>query len=164
MQSYQDKEMMLHHEAGISLFEMIIVMAIVTSLSYLSISTFSHINTQRQLIQSVREVMAFLATQRQYALLFNNPIKITLLITPDNKIIATPFQHGSLSKSETYQLIAGIELKQTTVKNVTFGHLRQTLKPMSFIIQKSGNEVKIIISSLGRIRACSQQIKVFSPC
>lgn len=164
MQSYQDKDIMLHHEAGISLFEMIIVMAIVASLSYLSISIFSHIKAQRQLIQSVREVIAFLATQRQYALLFNNPIKITLLIAPDNKIIATPFQYKSSSKNEIYQLVAGIELKQTTVKNVTFGHLRQTLKPMSFVIKKAGNEVKIIISSLGRIRVCSQQIKVFSSC
>lgn len=152
-------------EFGISLFEMLIVMMITSILSYLSITTYQQFTHQRQLIHSVRETIAFLSYQRQQALLFNIKIRISLHLSPSNKVVAIPFPHRhSPEKQIIFQLSSGIQLKQSTVSNFTFGGLRQTLRPMSFVLQSSEGEVSIVISSLGRIRACSQKIKVFSPC
>lgn len=152
-------------EWGISLLEMLIVMMIASILSYLSITTYQQFTHQRQLIHSVRETIAFLSYQRQQALLFNIKIKISLHLSPSNKVVATPFSQQHLTEKQTiFQLTTGIQLKQSTVSNFTFGDIRQTLRPMSFVLQSPEGEVKIVISSLGRIRACSQKIKVFSPC
>ncbi len=152
-------------EFGISLLEMLIVMVIASILSYLSITTYQQFTHQRQLIHSVRETIAFLSYQRQQALLFNIKIKISLHLSPSNQVVAIPFPLRHLSEKQTiFQLASGIQLKQSTVSNFTFGGIRQTLKPMSFVLQGSEGEVKVVISSLGRIRACSQTIKVFSPC
>ncbi|MDO5404771.1 potassium:proton antiporter [Proteus faecis] len=152
-------------ELGISLLEMLIVMMITSILSYLSITTYQQYTHQRQLIHSVRETIAFLSYQRQQALLFNIKIKISLHLSPSNKVVAMPFPlRYSTEKQTIFRLASGIQLKQSTVSNFTFGGIRQTLRPMSFVLQHSESEVKIVISSLGRIRACSQQIKVFSPC
>jgi prepilin peptidase dependent protein A len=152
-------------ELGISLLEMLIVMMITSILSYLSITTYQKFIHQRQLIHSVRETIAFLSYQRQQALLFNIKIKISLHLSPSNKIVAIPFPlRHSPEKQTIFQLASGIQLKQSTVSNFTFGGIRQTLRPMSFVLQSSEGEVSIVISSLGRIRACSQKIKVFSPC
>lgn len=160
-----NKEFQKKSEQGISLLEILIVMLIVSILSYLSISSYQHLIKQRHLIQSVRETIAFLYYQQQQALLFNVKIKISLHLSPSNKIVAIPFSLRYLSEKQTiYQLSLGIQLKQSTVSNFTFGGIRQTLKPMSFVLQNEEDEVKIIISSLGRIRACSQKIKVFSSC
>lgn len=150
-------------ELGISLLEMLIVMMIASILSYLSITTYQQFTHQRQLIHSVRETIAFLSYQRQQALLFNIKIRISLHLSPSNKVVAIPLRH-SPEKQIIFQLASGIQLKQSTVSNFTFGGLRQTLRPMSFVLQSSEGEVSIVISSLGRIRACSQKIKVFSPC
>ncbi|WP_193016070.1 prepilin-type N-terminal cleavage/methylation domain-containing protein [Proteus sp. FME41] len=150
-------------EQGVSLLEILIVMLIVSIVSYLSISSYQQIIKQRYLIQSVRETIAFLSYQRQQALLFNVKIKMVFLLSPHNKIMATPLHPLSIQQ-ETFSLVSGIQLKQSTVSNFTFGGIRQTLKPMNFILQSEEGEVKIIISSLGRIRACSQKIKVFSSC
>lgn len=152
-------------EFGISLLEMLIVMMIASILSYLSITTYQQFTHQRQLIHSVRETIAFLSYQRQQALLFNIKIKISFHLSPSNKIVAIPFPLRYLSEKQTiFQLVSGVQLTQSTVSNFTFGEIRQTLRPMSFVLQSSEGEVKIVISSLGRIRACSQKIKVFSPC
>ncbi|WP_231039831.1 potassium:proton antiporter [Proteus alimentorum] len=152
-------------EFGISLLEMLIIMMIVSILSYLSITTYQQFTHQRQLIHSVRETIAFLSYQRQQALLFNIKIKISFHLSPSNKLIAIPFPLQHLPEKQTiFQLTSGIQLKQSTVSNFTFGGTRQTLRPMSFVLQSSEGEVKIVISSLGRIRACSQKIKAFSPC
>lgn len=154
-----------NREVGASLLEVLIVMMIVSILCHVSMSTYQHVVGQNQLIQSVRETIAFLSYQRQQALLFNTKIKITLLLFPENKITATPITHLSLSQHQTsFQLASGLKLTKTTVSYFTFGERRQTLKPMSFIVANNESEVKIIISSLGRIRACSHQIKAFSPC
>lgn len=152
-------------EFGISLLEMLIIMMIASILSYLSITTYQQFTHQRQLIHSVRETIAFLSYQRQQALLFNIKIKISFHLSPSNKLIAIPFPLQHLPEKQTiFQLTSGIQLKQSTVSNFTFGGTRQTLRPMSFVLQSSEGEVKIVISSLGRIRACSQKIKAFSPC
>lgn len=152
-------------EFGISLLEILVVMMIVSILSYLSIPAYQHFTDQRQLLHSVRETIAFLSSQQQQALLFNVRIKITLLLSPNNKIIATPLYSRHLSEQQDiFQLASGIQLKQSTVLNFTFGGIRQTLKPMSFVLHSVEGEVKIIISSLGRIRACSQSMKAFSSC
>lgn len=152
-------------EFGISLLEILVVMMIVSILSYLSIPAYQHFTYQRQLLHSVRETIAFLSYQQQQALLFNVRIKITLLLSPNNKIIATPLHSRHLSEQQDiFQLASGIQLKQSTVSNFTFGGIRQTLKPMSFVLHSVEGEVKIIISSLGRIRACSQSMKAFSSC
>lgn len=152
-------------EFGISLLEMLIIMMIASILSYLSITTYQQFTHQRQLIHSVRETIAFLSYQRQQALLFNIKIKISFHLSPSNKLIAIPFPLQHLPEKQTiFQLASGIQLKQSTVSNFTFGGTRQTLRPMSFVLQSSEGEVKIVISSLGRIRACSQKIKAFSPC
>lgn len=152
-------------EFGISLLEILIVMMIVSILSYLSISAYQHFSYQRQLLHSVRETIAFLSYQQQQALLFNVKIKITLLLSPNNKIVAIPLHFRYLpEQQDIFQLASGIQLKQSTVSNFTFGGIRQTLKPMSFILHSTEGEVKVIISSLGRIRACSQNMKAFSPC
>lgn len=152
-------------EFGISLLEMLIVMVIASILSYLSITTYQQFTHQRQLIHSVRETIAFLSYQRQQALLFNIKIKISLHLSPSNQVVAIPFPLRHLPEKQTiFQLASGIQLKQSTVSNFTFGGIRQTLKPMSFVLQGSEGEVKVVISSLGRIRACSQTIKVFSLC
>ncbi|WP_232797374.1 potassium:proton antiporter [Proteus columbae] len=153
------------NEFGISLLEMLIVMMIASILSYLSITTYQQFTHQRQLIHSVRETIAFLSYQRQQALLFNIKIEISLHLSPSNKVVAIPFSLRHLPEKQIiFQLASGIQLKQSTVSNFTFGGIRQTLRPMSFVLQSSEGEVKIVISSLGRIRACSQKIKVFSPC
>ncbi|MFB0772407.1 potassium:proton antiporter [Proteus cibi] len=152
-------------EFGISLFEMLVVMMIASILSYLSITTYQQFTHQRQLIHSVRETIAFLSYQRQQALLFNIKIKISFHLSPSNQVVATPFPLPYSNEKQTiFQLSTGVQLKQSTVSNFTFGRVRQTLRPMNFVLQSSEGEVKIIISSLGRIRACSQKIKVFSPC
>lgn len=152
-------------EFGISLLEMLIVMMIASILSYLSITTYQQFTHQRQLIHSVRETIAFLSYQRQQALLFNIKIKISFHLSPSNKLIAIPLPLQHLPEKQTiFQLASGVQLKQSTVSNFTFGGIRQTLRPMSFVLQSSEGEVKIVISSLGRIRACSQKIKAFSPC
>lgn len=159
------KELTQERELGSSLLEILIVMMIVSILSYLSISQYQYITGQRQLIHSVREVIAFLSSQRQQALLFNVKIKITLLLSPNNRIIAQPLHHQSLpAQQEIFQFTSGIQLKQPTVSHFTFSGIRQTLRPMSFVLQSDQGEVKIILSSLGRIRACSQKIRVFSSC
>lgn len=152
-------------EFGISLLEMLIVMMIASILSYLSITTYQQFTHQRQLIHSVRETIAFLSYQRQQALLFNIKMKISFHLSPSNKIVTIPFHQRHLPEKQTiFQLVSGVQLTQSTVSNFTFGEIRQTLRPMSFVLQSSEGEVKIVISSLGRIRACSQKIKVFSPC
>ncbi|WP_368911138.1 potassium:proton antiporter [Proteus vulgaris] len=152
-------------EFGISLLEMLIVMMIASILSYLSITTYQQFTHQRQLIHSVRETIAFLSYQRQQARLFNIKMKISFHLSPSNKIVTIPFHQRHLTEKQTiFQLVSGVQLTQSTVSNFTFGEIRQTLRPMSFVLQSSEGEVKIVISSLGRIRACSQKIKVFSPC
>ncbi|MCK9780694.1 potassium:proton antiporter [Proteus columbae] len=152
-------------EFGISLLEMLIVMMIASILSYLSITTYQQFTHQRQLIHSVRETIAFLSYQRQQARLFNIKMKISFHLSPSNKIVTIPFHQRHLTEKQTiFQLVSGVQLTQSTVSNFTFGEIRQTLRPMSFLLQSSEGEVKIVISSLGRIRACSQKIKVFSPC
>ncbi|EMI5800301.1 prepilin-type N-terminal cleavage/methylation domain-containing protein, partial [Proteus mirabilis] len=67
---------------GSSLFEVLIVMAIVAILSALSLSSYHQLLRQRQLVQSVREVMAFLAYQQQRSLLFNCKVQIVLWLSP----------------------------------------------------------------------------------
>ncbi|MDM3562006.1 potassium:proton antiporter, partial [Proteus vulgaris] len=76
-------------------------------------------------------------------------------------IMATPLHYLPVQQ-EIFSLAPGIQLKQSTISNVTLGGIRQTLRPMSFLLQSEEGEVKIIISSLGRIRECSQNIKVFA--
>lgn len=165
METSLNRKLEQESELGISLLEMLIVMMITSILSYLSITTYQKFIHQRQLIHSVRETIAFLSYQRQQALLFNIKIKISIHLSPSNKIVAVPFSLRYLPEKQTiFQLSSGIQLKQSTVSNFTFGGIRQTLRPMSFVLQSSEGEVKVVISSLGRIRACSQKIKVFSPC
>lgn len=152
-------------ETGSSLLEVLIVVAIVSILSCLSLAAYQHFNAQHQLIHGVRETLAFLSYQRQQAVLFNTNIKISLLLSPKNQIIAVPlYSQYAPEKQDVFQLKAGLQVEKSTAPYFTFGGLRQSVKPMSFIIQGLEGEVKIIISSLGRIRACSQQIKAFSPC
>ena len=158
-----NKALQKKSEQGVSLLEILIVMLIVSILSYLSISSYQHVIKQRHLIQNVRETIAFLSYQRQQALLFNVKIKIVFWLSPHNKIMATPLHYLPVQQ-EIFSLAPGIQLKQSTISNVTFGGIRQTLRPMSFVLQSEEGEVKIIISSLGRIRACSQKIKVFASC
>lgn len=71
-----NKALQKESEQGVSLLEILIVMLIVSILSYLSISSYQHVIKQRHLIQNVRETIAFLSYQRQQALLFNVKIKI----------------------------------------------------------------------------------------
>lgn len=156
-----DKE----NNIGVSLLEALIVMAIVSILSHLSLSAYQHFTSQRQLVHNVRETIAFLAYQQQQALLYHTKIKIFLLLSPINQITALPLHlRYSSEEKDIFSLSSGVELTHSTTSYFTFGDLRQTLKPMSFILKSVEGEVKIIISSLGRIRACSQQVKVFSPC
>ncbi|NAG47432.1 potassium:proton antiporter, partial [Escherichia coli] len=65
---------------------------------------------------------------------------------------------------ESVQLGVSNQLIRSTATRFTFCGLRQTLRPMHFVLSNGDEEVKIIISSLGRIRACSQTIKAFSVC
>ncbi len=144
---------------GSSLFEVLIVMAIVAILSALSLSSYL---CQRQLVQSVREVMAFLAYQQQRSLLFNCKVQIVLWLSPINKLEAKSLT--TPTTKESIQLGLNNQLIRSTATRFTFCGLRQTLRPMHFVLSNGDEEVKIIISSLGRIRACSQTIKAFSVC
>ncbi|AWF42429.1 putative prepilin peptidase dependent protein A [Proteus mirabilis] len=117
---------------------------------------------QRQLVQSVREVMAFLAYQQQRSLLFNCKVQIVLWLSPINKLEAKSLT--TPTTKESIQLGLNNQLIRSTATRFTFCGLRQTLRPMHFVLSNGDEEVKIIISSLGRIRACSQTIKAFSVC
>lgn len=157
----------VNNELGVSLFEILIVMTIIAILSHFSLSAYQKNTKKQQLIHSVRETIAFLSSQRQQAILFNHKIQIVLSLSPINDITAsTLLSLSSFQNQKRFQFNSDIQLIQATATQFTFSGLRQTLKPMSFIIADTriGAEVKIIISSLGRIRACSKQIKVFSSC
>lgn len=94
---------------GSSLFEVLIVMAIVAILSALSLSSYHQLLRQRQLVQSVREVMAFLAYQQQRSLLFNCKVQIVLWLSPINKLeaksLTTPTTKESIQLGLNNQLI-----------------------------------------------------------
>ncbi|MEQ4924936.1 prepilin-type N-terminal cleavage/methylation domain-containing protein [Proteus hauseri] len=164
---YQNSQYQVENEIGVSLFEVLIVMTIISILSHLSLSAYQHNVKKQQLIHSVRETIAFLSSQRQQAILFNHKIQIILSLSPHNDITANI--QSSLppaQKQKRFRFVSGVQLIKATTMQFSFGGLRQTLRPMSFVIADSriSAEVKIIISSLGRIRACSQQIKAFSSC
>lgn len=168
MEEQVKREWNYTNETGSSLFEVVIVIAIISIISYTSITSYQYTTKQRQLTDCVREIIAFLSYQEQQALLFNITIKINLFLSPKNLIRAMPISKQSSSllivQPEDFQLVKGIELAQSTVQSFSFGEIRQTLKPMSFVIKNTHSEVKIIISSLGRIRACSRHIRDYPLC
>lgn len=147
-------------QKGISLIELLLVIALIGSMTAWGAQSWHHYQQRERLADSARQLLAFLihlqaeANRGNYtALLWAQPDGQGCLSSGDKPVKPCSSLAGSVFTPPYPDVSIAISLK----KEIGFFGVRNTAQAGNIILSSPAGRIRLVISSRGRMRLCSEE-------
>lgn len=153
-----------HKQTGMTLVELMLVMMLAGCLSGFSVSSWYHYQQMLRLEESAQELLTFL-THLQADANWHNTTALVWIKPGSPWCIGSGTLPAQCDSDDATRWQWGprypeILLQEYTQKSIGLYGLRATAQSGHITINNSAGSVRLIISSLGRLRLCSDGVRV----